>query len=218
MSDGKPTSGSSTSRTTARRCAGRSTTSGFPHGAARRCPGRTSRSPSRSPAARASTCRCCEIGRPHDRRLDRDPRRAGGALPGPAPLPRRPRAAPPRARAGGLLRRGAGARTRACFAFHELSQRAGDVRRGRGGGGAGPARQGQGPGRRSTPAAYTGLRFGVKSDAGGGGTARDEDRRALDRLEAELAANGGGEFLVGDELQRRRPDRGLALLPRGRPG
>ena len=97
----------------------------------------------RHPAAAAA-------GRPHDRRLDRDHRRARGALPGPAALPGRPRAAPPRARAGGLLRRGAGT-ARAPAPLPRADQRAGDVRRGRRGGGAGPARQGQGPGRPLRP-------------------------------------------------------------------
>ena len=48
-----------------------------------------------------------ETRRPRDRRLDRDRRRAGGALPRPAALPRRPGAARAGARAGGLLRRAA---------------------------------------------------------------------------------------------------------------
>jgi glutathione S-transferase len=45
---------------------------------------------------------------------------------------------------------------------------------------------------------YTGLRFGVKSEAAAD-AARTKIRAALDRLDAELAANGG-EFLVGDSL------------------
>ena len=62
---------------------------------------------------------------------------------------------------------------------------------------------------------YTGLRFGVR-DEEAAALAREKIVAALDRLEAELEANGGGEFLVGEQLQRRRPDRGLALLPGGR--
>jgi len=44
---------------------------------------------------------------------------------------------------------------------------------------------------------YTGLRFGVRDDAAAA-VAREKIVTALDRLEAELEANGGGEFLVGD--------------------
>lgn len=46
---------------------------------------------------------------------------------------------------------------------------------------------------------YTGLRFGVR-DREAAALAREQVIAALDRLEAELAANGGGEFLVGDSL------------------
>lgn len=46
---------------------------------------------------------------------------------------------------------------------------------------------------------YTGLRFGVRDQAAAV-TAREKIVAALDRLEAELAANGGGEFLVGERL------------------
>jgi glutathione S-transferase len=46
---------------------------------------------------------------------------------------------------------------------------------------------------------YTGLRFGVRDDAAAA-TARTKIVAALDRLEAELAANGSGEFLVGERL------------------
>jgi glutathione S-transferase len=44
---------------------------------------------------------------------------------------------------------------------------------------------------------YTGLRFGVR-DAEAAATARKKIVAALDRLEVELEANGGGEFLVGE--------------------
>jgi glutathione S-transferase len=46
---------------------------------------------------------------------------------------------------------------------------------------------------------YTGLRFGVRDEAAAA-TAREKIVAALDRLEAELAANGGGEFLVGESF------------------
>jgi glutathione S-transferase len=46
---------------------------------------------------------------------------------------------------------------------------------------------------------YTGLRFGVRDEAAAT-TAREKIVAALDRLEAELAANGGGEFLVGESF------------------
>lgn len=46
---------------------------------------------------------------------------------------------------------------------------------------------------------YTGLRFGVRDDAAAA-VAREKIVTALDRLEAELTANGGGEFLVGDSF------------------
>jgi glutathione S-transferase len=46
---------------------------------------------------------------------------------------------------------------------------------------------------------YTGLRFGVRDEAAAV-AAREGIVAALDRLEAELEANGGGEFLVGDSL------------------
>lgn len=46
---------------------------------------------------------------------------------------------------------------------------------------------------------YTGLRFGVRDDAAAA-LAREKIVAALDRLEAELEANGGGEFLVGDSF------------------
>ncbi|MDX6594977.1 MAG: glutathione S-transferase [Solirubrobacterales bacterium] len=46
---------------------------------------------------------------------------------------------------------------------------------------------------------YTGLRFGVR-DKAAAATAREKIVAALDRLEAELAANGDGEFLVGDSF------------------
>ncbi len=46
---------------------------------------------------------------------------------------------------------------------------------------------------------YTGLRFGVRDEAAAV-AARAAIVAALDRLEAELEANGGGEFLVGDSL------------------
>lgn len=46
---------------------------------------------------------------------------------------------------------------------------------------------------------YTGLRFGVRDEAAAA-TAREKIVAALDRLEAELEANGGGEFLVGDSF------------------
>ncbi len=58
---------------------------------------------------------------------------------------------------------------------------------------------------------YTSLRFGANNDEAAA-AARAKIVAAIDRLEAELEA-GGGEFLVGDELQRRRPHRRLALLP-----
>jgi glutathione S-transferase len=45
---------------------------------------------------------------------------------------------------------------------------------------------------------YTGLRFGVRDEAAAA-TAREKIVAALDRLDAELAANGG-EFLVGESL------------------
>jgi glutathione S-transferase len=47
--------------------------------------------------------------------------------------------------------------------------------------------------------AYTGLRFGVRSDRAAA-LAREKIVVALDRLEVELDANGGGEFLVGDSF------------------
>jgi glutathione S-transferase len=47
--------------------------------------------------------------------------------------------------------------------------------------------------------AYTGLRFGVRDDAAAV-VARQKIVAALDRLEAELEANGGGEFLIGDSF------------------
>lgn len=47
--------------------------------------------------------------------------------------------------------------------------------------------------------AYTGLRFGVR-DKAAAVLAREKIVAALDRLEAELEANGGGEFLVGDSF------------------
>lgn len=46
---------------------------------------------------------------------------------------------------------------------------------------------------------YTGLRFGVRDEAAAA-TARKKIVAALDRLEAELAANGNGEFLVGESF------------------
>ena len=46
---------------------------------------------------------------------------------------------------------------------------------------------------------YTGLRFGVRDEAAAV-AAREGIVTALDRLEAELEANGNGEFLVGDSL------------------
>jgi glutathione S-transferase len=46
---------------------------------------------------------------------------------------------------------------------------------------------------------YTGLRFGVRDEVAAA-TAREKIVAALDRLEAELDANGGGEFLVGERL------------------
>jgi glutathione S-transferase len=46
---------------------------------------------------------------------------------------------------------------------------------------------------------YTGLRFGVRDEAAAA-TAREKIVAALDRLEDELAANGGGEFLAGDSF------------------
>jgi glutathione S-transferase len=46
---------------------------------------------------------------------------------------------------------------------------------------------------------YTGLRFGVR-DEDAAATAREKIVVALDRLEAELEANGGGEFLVGENF------------------
>ena len=46
---------------------------------------------------------------------------------------------------------------------------------------------------------YTGLRFGVRDEAAAA-TAREKVVAALDRLEAELAANGGGEFLAGESF------------------
>jgi glutathione S-transferase len=46
---------------------------------------------------------------------------------------------------------------------------------------------------------YAGLRFGVR-DAGAAAVAREKIVAALDRLEAELEANGGGEFLVGESF------------------
>ena len=46
---------------------------------------------------------------------------------------------------------------------------------------------------------YTGLRFGVRDEAAAA-VAREKIVAALDRLEAELEANGGGEFLVGDSF------------------
>jgi glutathione S-transferase len=46
---------------------------------------------------------------------------------------------------------------------------------------------------------YTGLRFGVRDEAAAA-RAREKIVAALDRLEAELDANGGGEFLVGERL------------------
>jgi len=45
---------------------------------------------------------------------------------------------------------------------------------------------------------YTGLRFGVRDEAAAA-TAREKIVAALDRLDAELAANGG-EFLVGESF------------------
>ena len=47
--------------------------------------------------------------------------------------------------------------------------------------------------------AYTGLRFGVR-DRVAATAAREQILAALARLEAELEANGGGEFLVGERL------------------
>jgi len=47
--------------------------------------------------------------------------------------------------------------------------------------------------------AYTGLRFGVR-DEEAAAVAREKIVAALDRLEAELEANGGGEFLVGESF------------------
>jgi glutathione S-transferase len=46
---------------------------------------------------------------------------------------------------------------------------------------------------------YTGLRFGVRDEAAAA-VAREKIVIALDRLEAELEANGGGEFLVGNDF------------------
>lgn len=46
---------------------------------------------------------------------------------------------------------------------------------------------------------YTSLRFGANNTAAAA-TARVKIVAALDRLEAELEANGGGEFLVGDSF------------------
>lgn len=46
---------------------------------------------------------------------------------------------------------------------------------------------------------YTGLRFGVRDDDAAA-LAREKIVAALDRLEAELAVNGDGEFLVGDSF------------------
>jgi glutathione S-transferase len=46
---------------------------------------------------------------------------------------------------------------------------------------------------------YTGLRFGVR-DESAAATAREKIVAALNRLEAELEGNGGGEFLVGEEF------------------
>jgi glutathione S-transferase len=46
---------------------------------------------------------------------------------------------------------------------------------------------------------YAGLRFGVRDEAAAA-TARGKIVAALDRLEAELAANDGGEFLVGESF------------------
>ena len=46
---------------------------------------------------------------------------------------------------------------------------------------------------------YTGLRFGVRDEAAAV-TAREKIVGALDRLEAELTANGDGEFLAGESF------------------
>jgi glutathione S-transferase len=46
---------------------------------------------------------------------------------------------------------------------------------------------------------YTGARFGVRDEAAAA-LARDKIVAAFDRLEAELAANGDGEFLVGESF------------------
>jgi len=46
---------------------------------------------------------------------------------------------------------------------------------------------------------YTGLRFGVR-DTEAAALAREKIVAALDRLEAELEANGNGEFLVGESF------------------
>jgi glutathione S-transferase len=46
---------------------------------------------------------------------------------------------------------------------------------------------------------YTGARFGVRDQAAAA-LAREKILAALDRLEAELAANGDGEFLVGESF------------------
>ena len=46
---------------------------------------------------------------------------------------------------------------------------------------------------------YTGARFGVRDEAAAA-LAREKIVAALDRLEAELAANGDGEFLVGESF------------------
>ena len=88
--------------------------------------------------------------RPHDRRFDRDRRRARAAPAGAAALPRRPRAAPARPRARGLLRRGAGAADPPAR-LARPDRRARDARRPRLALGAGTAGQGEEPDRRLRP-------------------------------------------------------------------
>ena len=97
-------SGSSARRTSTRRRAGRSTGRASRTCAVRCCPGRTCRVVLWLTGQTAVPV--LQSRRRDDRRLDAHHRRARSAAPRAAALPRRPRRAPARARARGLLRRG----------------------------------------------------------------------------------------------------------------
>ena len=152
------------------------------------------------------------------RRLDRDHRGARAAPARAAALSGRPGAAPPGARARGLLRRAARpadpparlarAATRSASAMAEVARRwpPAPAARPAGSPTPSPARFGAG---------FVQLRYRVGSDEAAA-AARAAVVAALDRLDAELDA-AGGEYLVGDRVLGRRPDRGVALLPAGHP-